>query len=91
MLVWAPLGEFRQVIEDRCAVRVKDVRPVLVNEDAGPVISVVSVAADMRTTVDYKHLLVALAGQPFGDDAAGETGAHDQPVKHEPRLPRTAR
>ena len=45
----------------------------------------------MRPTIDDEHFFVALARQPFGDDAPGETGANDEPIKHELLHSRTAR
>ena len=84
MLVGPPVGELRQVIEDRLTVGVEDVRPVLVDQDAGPVINIIGIAADMRPTVDQKHLFVTLARKPFGDDAAGKSSADHKPIKHEP-------
>ena len=91
MLVRPPLCELRQVIENGCAVGVEDVRAVLVNEDSGLVISVVGIAADMMPAIDHKHLFVTLARKPFGNNAPGETGADDEPIKHEPFQSRIAR
>ena len=60
----------------------EDVRAVLVDQQAGGVEPVIGVAADMAAAVDQQHALVALAGQPLGQHAAGEAGADDEPVKH---------
>lgn len=61
------------------------------NQNSRLIISVIGIAADMRPTVDYKHLFVTLARQPFGNDAPGETGADDEPIKHEPLRSQIAR
>src|SRR5690348_9186783 len=70
------------MLEDRLAVGMEDVRPVLVDQEAGFIVSVIGIAADMRPTVDQKHLFVTLAREPFGNDAAGEPGADHEPIKH---------
>ena len=82
MLVRAPLGELRQVVEDVARVGVEDVRPVLVHEDAGLVVVIVGVAADVRAAVADQHLLARVGGQPLGDRRAGEAGADDQVIEH---------
>ena len=82
MLVRPPLGEPRQVLEDVARVGVEDVRPVLVDEDAGVVVVVVGVAADVRALVADQHLLAGVGGEPLGEVAAGEAGADDQIIEH---------
>ena len=84
VLIRVPLGELRQVLEDRLRVRVEDVRPVLMHEDARVVVVVVRVPADMRAFVDNQDLLAGIHCQPFGHDAAGEAGADDEVIKHRP-------
>ena len=59
VLVGPPLGELRQVLEDVGRVGVEDVRPVGVDQDAGVVVAVVGVAADVRALVDDEHALAA--------------------------------
>src|SRR4051794_29755362 len=82
MLVRSPVGELRQIIEDGLAVRMENVRPVLVDQHAGHIMPVVGVAADMRAPIDEQHLVLALTCQPLGDDTAGEPGADHEPIIH---------
>ena len=82
VLVGAPLGEPRQVLEDLARVGVEDVRPVLVDEDAVLVVVVVGVAADVRPLVDDQDLLAGACRQPLREHAAGEAGADDEIVEH---------
>jgi hypothetical protein len=79
------------VIENGFAVGVEDMRAILVNENAGLVVSIVGIAADMRPAIDHQDLFVTLARQPFGNNAPGETGTDDEPIKHEPFQSRIAR
>ena len=65
----------------------KDMRAVLMNQNAGVVVMIVSVAADVRTLVTKQHLLVRTRCQPFGEDTAGEAGAYNQIIKHRPNYP----
>jgi hypothetical protein len=81
VLIRAPLGELRQVLEDVGRVRVEDVRAVRVDQDPRVVVAVVGVATDVRALVDDENALVALAGQPLGEHAAGETRTHHQGVE----------
>src|SRR4029079_14025125 len=78
MLVWAPFGELRQIFDHRVAVRVEDVRPVFVIEDAGLVGLIIGVAPDMRPAVDQQHPGTVLARQPLRKDGAGKAGPDDQ-------------
>jgi hypothetical protein len=55
MLIGPPLGESRQIGEDLARIRVKDVRIVLVDEDALVVVMIVGVAADVRALVNEEH------------------------------------
>ena len=87
VLVGPPLRELRQVLEDLLRVGVEDVRAVLVHQDAGFVVAVVGVAADVGAPVDDQHALVPHVGETLGQDAAGEARADDQPVKHDPVTP----
>jgi hypothetical protein len=82
MLILAPLGESRQVLEDVARVGVKDMRPIFVDQDAVVVVLVVGVAADMRTLVDDQHLNTRPGGEPLGQDTTGEAGTNDQVIEH---------
>ena len=57
-------------------------RAVLVDQQAGLVVAVIGVAADMGAAVDDEHALVALARETLGKHAAGKAGADDQPIIH---------
>ena len=78
VLVGPPRGEAREVVEDALRVRVEDVRPVAVDEQAVVVVVVVRVAGDVRALVDDEHALAELGREPFGEDGAGEAGADDE-------------
>ena len=83
VLVLPPLGEPREVLEDVAAVRVKDVRAVLVDEHARVVVVIVGIAADVVPLVDDENCLSRIFRQPFGHDASRESGSHDEIVKHQ--------
>ena len=61
------------------------------NENAGLIVSVVSIASNMRPTIDHQYLFVTLACQPFGTNTPGKSGADDEPIKHERIRSRTTR
>ncbi len=81
VLVPAPLGELREVIEDLARVRVENVRAVFVHEHARVVVMVVGVARDVVAAVHDEDLFVANARQPFGQHAARVTRPDDQIIK----------
>src|SRR5215217_1229239 len=74
VLVRPPLRELGEVVEDLLRVRVEDVRPVAVHEDARVVVVVVRVAPDVRAAVDNEDTLVRLGREALGEDTAGEPG-----------------
>src|SRR3954447_530596 len=90
MLVRAPLGELREVLDDAIGVGVEDVRPVPMDEDARVVVLVVRVAADMRAAVDDEDALTEDGCDSLGDDAAGEPRPDDDPVEPHSTRPRDA-
>ncbi len=59
-------------------------RAVLVDQDAGGILDVECVAADVRATVDQQHTLVRARRQALGDDRAGEARPDDQVVERPP-------
>ena len=73
MLIRPPLGEPRQVIEDLARVGVKDVRAVLVDEDAVLVVVVVGVAADWALVAN-QHLLAGIRRKALRDGGPGKAG-----------------
>jgi hypothetical protein len=80
MLVRAPLGETRQIVDDARGIGMKDVRPVAVDHDARRIQMVVGVAADVITAVDHQHVQAQACGQALGNDAAGKAGTHHQVI-----------
>jgi hypothetical protein len=58
--------------------------PYGMDEDAGVVVAVVGVAADVRPLVADEDALAADVGEPLGQDAAGEAGADDEGVEAGP-------
>ena len=77
MLVWSPLREATQVVEDFTSVGVEDMWSVLVDQDAVVIVVVVGVAADVRALVYDEHLLVGVRGQPLGEHTSCEPGTDD--------------
>ena len=80
VLVGTPAGEARQVGQDIGGVRMENVRPVFMNEDARLVPMIVGVAADMWPLVDQQHTLAEPGREPLGENGAGEPRADDQIV-----------
>src|SRR5512138_3313900 len=78
MLVRPPLGELREVIDDLFAVRVEDVRTVLVIQDSSLVRLVIGIAADMLPPIDQQDARAMLACQPFREDGTGKARTDDQ-------------
>src|SRR3954469_8408145 len=63
-------------------VRVENVRAVLVYQDAGVVVVVESISADMRALVHQQHFLVAYFRQAFSDYTTRKPGTYNQVIKH---------
>jgi hypothetical protein len=82
MLIRAPGGELRQVFVDVARIRVEDVRPVLVHEQACFVVMIVGVAADVRPAIADEDLLARVGGEPLGNRCAGEPCADDKVIEH---------
>ena len=90
MLVVAPFGELRQVLHDFRAVGVKDVRAVLVDQNAGRVVVVEGVAGDVVALVDDQDAFAHAVGQALGQHSPGEARADDEVIETlEPFLPGT--
>jgi hypothetical protein len=66
---------------------VKDVRPVLVNQDACLVIVIVGIAADVRPLVTNQDLLARVRRQALRDRRAGKAGANHQIIEHGSPVP----
>ena len=64
VLVGTPEGEGRKVFEDFARVGVEDVRAVAVDEDAGIVVAVVGVSADVRAAVERLGACAGLTRAP---------------------------
>ena len=88
VLVEAPFGEAREMVEDLLRVGVEDMRTVLVDQQPVVVITVIGVAADMVAAVDEKNALVALARKTLRQNAARKAGADNQPIVHSRSLRR---
>src|SRR5687767_11715694 len=58
------------------------VRAILMYQDSGFVVMIVSVATDVRTLVTKQHFFVRTGCEPFGEYTAGEAGAYNQIIKH---------
>src|SRR6185312_807816 len=78
MLVRPPISEVRQIVDHLAAVGVENVRSVFVVENAGLVRLVISIAADVRPTIDQQDPRPVLARQPLGKNGAGKTGSDDE-------------
>ena len=84
VLVRPPFGKLGQVIEDGLAVGMEYMRAVVMDQNSRLIVPIIGIASNMGATIDDQHLFVALARQPFGDDASGKSGADHEPIKHEP-------
>ena len=62
-------------------IRVENVRAVFVHQHAGIVVAVECVAAYMRPPIYNQHLLIALARDPFCEDASSKPRADYQPIE----------
>src|SRR5215831_11380689 len=60
----------------------KDVRAILMYQNAGIVVVIVSIAADVRPLVAQQDLLIRSTRKSFCDHTAGKTGPHNQIIKH---------
>ena len=79
MPVGVPLGEPAEEPPGGLAVRMEDVRPVAVDEDARAVEAVVGVAADVGPLFQHEHPLARL-GQPPRRDRPGKPAADNDRV-----------
>jgi hypothetical protein len=52
------------------------------NEQARGIIAIIRITADMGATIEQQDPLVALRGEPLRKNAARETGADNDPIKH---------
>ena len=75
-----PLGELAQVIDDARGIGAEVVRSVSVNEDAGLVVFVVGITAEVVALFDDETGLPLLRGETLGDGQAGKSGADDEAV-----------
>ncbi len=79
VLVGPPLGESREVLEDRVGIGVKQVRPESVHQNAVAVGMVVGIAGDMIAPVDDQDI-APCAGQPLGDHRSRKARSDNQHV-----------
>jgi uncharacterized protein (UPF0179 family) len=77
MLIRTPFGEPRKIFEYFARVRMKDMRAILMDQDAGFVVVVVSIAPDVWALVTQNYFFVGAAGETFSENAARESCAND--------------
>ena len=86
MLIRAPVRESRQIAKDLGRVRVKDVRPVAVNQNAVLIVIIEGVPADMRTLVADEYSLPGVTCETLRDRCTGEAATDNQVIEHDRRL-----
>ncbi len=62
-------------------IRVKDMRPILMDQHATGVEMIVSIAGDVGAAVNNQHLPATHASQLLGGDRSGEAGPDNQIVE----------
>jgi hypothetical protein len=82
VLVGPPRREPRQIVEDAARVGVEDMRPVLMDQHAGRIGLVISVAGDVVAPVDHHDALAPLVGETLREHAPGKPRPDDQPIVH---------
>src|SRR5690242_8911940 len=82
MLVRSPIRERRQVSKDAYRAGMKDVRTILMNQNARFVVPIIGIPADVRAAIANEHLLAEPRSEALREHAAGESGSHDQVVEH---------
>ena len=60
----------------------KDMRSILMNQDAGLVVMIVGIPANVRTLIAEYDFFVRTSGEAFGEYASSEPGANYQVIKH---------
>jgi hypothetical protein len=81
VFIVAPFGELRKVFENTAGIDVKNMRTVLMYENARFIVVVISVASDMRPSVHQQHALTPDAREPLGDYASGEPCTDNKVIK----------
>src|SRR5204863_6302981 len=76
MLVRTPFCEPRKIFEYLARVCMKDMRAILMNQYAGFVVMIISIAADVRALVAQNYFFVGAAGETFSQNAARESCAN---------------
>jgi hypothetical protein len=61
----------------------EDVRAVFVNENAGVVVVILRVAADVIALIADQHSLPGNFGQTFGQHTSCKSSSNDQVIKHQ--------
>src|SRR5258706_541293 len=59
----------------------ENMRTILVDQDSGIIIMIVSVPADMWSSIDQQNLFAGAPGQPFSQNAARETSANNEIIE----------
>ena len=82
MLIGTPRREMGEIVEYSLGIRVKNVRTVAMDENAGVVIEIISIAADVRPADRSARRSRPSGCQPLRQHAAGKSRADDQVIKH---------
>ena len=82
MLIGPPCREPAQVLVDLARIGVEDVWPVAVDQDAGAVVAVVRIAADVHALVDHQHFLVRPRRPDALPSRASKARADHQIIEH---------
>jgi hypothetical protein len=82
MLVTAPCGKARQVIENLWRIGVENVRAVFVHENAGRVVMIECISTDVVASIANEHGLPQTACETFSENTAGKPSADDKIIEH---------
>src|SRR5665213_1506840 len=84
MLVGPPCRKVRQIIEYLLGIRMENMRPIFMYQNAFVVVVIVGISANMASLVDNQDFGVQLRSQPLRKHAAGESRADNHVIKHFP-------
>lgn len=82
MLVGSPRREPGQVFKDLKRIRMEDVRPVFMHQNAIVIVGIVGITSNMILPVNQQHTFTRLRCQPFGQHASRKPRPNDQIIKH---------
>lgn len=81
------MGKVRQILKYIAGIGMKDVRSVLVYENARLVVVIVGIPPNVRSRVNDQNLLPQLTRKPFSEDAPSEPRTDNQVIEHLNILP----